>query len=108
MREDSCSFVVGIFVGALLGAATGILVAPRKGEETREQLLQRTKEMHQELQTEADNLREEFSGELKRRAGEALNWSTEMIRKMEQKVKEVEQKLSDMQRKLDEAESETN
>ncbi len=107
VNDDSGQFIVGIFVGALIGAATGVLIAPRKGSETREQVLQQTRKMQQELQAEADSIREEFTSEMKKRAGEALGWSSDLVGKVDEKIKEVEGRLSDMQRQLDEADSET-
>ncbi len=103
MKDGSGNFILGVFLGALVGTAAGMLVAPQKGEETREQIKQKTREMHDEMQAEADNLKEEFTSELKRRAGEALNWSTQMVGKMDHKIQEVEGRLSQMQEKLDES-----
>ena len=37
-------FLVGIFIGSILGAAAGLLLAPSTGEETRVQLMEKGKE----------------------------------------------------------------
>lgn len=37
-------FLVGIFIGSILGAAAGLLLAPSTGEETRAQLMEKGKE----------------------------------------------------------------
>ena len=42
------SFVSGLFIGSLVGAALGVLFAPQAGSETREWLM-RAKKEHQDL-----------------------------------------------------------
>jgi gas vesicle protein len=42
--EKALSFLKGLFLGAIAGAAAGILLAPKSGEETREDLKKLAKE----------------------------------------------------------------
>jgi gas vesicle protein len=42
--DKAFSFIKGLFIGAVAGAAAGVLLAPKSGEETREDLKKMAKE----------------------------------------------------------------
>ncbi|MDP2917128.1 MAG: YtxH domain-containing protein [Dehalococcoidia bacterium] len=66
MERDSLSnFALGLIVGAAIGAAVGLLYAPRSGKETRELLGKRASE----LRDKAEDLREK-AGEYVEKARE--------------------------------------
>ncbi len=45
MSEDYKDFFTGLLVGGLVGAALGILLAPKSGKETREELARKADEL---------------------------------------------------------------
>ena len=51
-------FLSGLFIGGMLGAVIGLLLAPQSGEETRAQLVERGIELRDELQERAAELQE--------------------------------------------------
>ncbi len=51
-ERDSGSFVVGFVIGAVTGVVLGLLFAPRSGEETREILKEKARDIKEQV-TEA-------------------------------------------------------
>jgi gas vesicle protein len=45
MSENSSDLLVGLLFGGLIGAALGILYAPKSGRETRDEIVGKTKEL---------------------------------------------------------------
>lgn len=45
MSMKTGDFLAGVFVGALIGAALGLLFAPEPGEETRERVVERARKL---------------------------------------------------------------
>ncbi len=69
--NDVGSFVVGLAVGALLGAAAALLFAPQSGEETRAQIQQRGIELRDQASAAYEDARhkvEETAQEARTRA----------------------------------------
>lgn len=60
------NFVVGLAVGALLGAGVALLFAPDRGVNTRRKLGRRIRQLRDRGGDSVDALREKFSRELKR------------------------------------------
>jgi gas vesicle protein len=72
-KSDISSFFSGFFVGALIGGATALLLAPQSGEETRTQLRERGIELRDRAEaTYADVLQrvEATTEELRQRTDE--------------------------------------
>lgn len=57
-RGGGLEFLSGLFIGGMLGAVIGLLLAPQSGQETRAQLLERGIELKDELQERAAELQE--------------------------------------------------
>jgi gas vesicle protein len=45
MSMKTGDFLAGVFVGALIGAAVGLLLAPEPGEETRERVIEKARKL---------------------------------------------------------------
>jgi len=45
MSMKAGDFLAGVFVGALIGAALGLLFAPESGEETRERVIEQARKL---------------------------------------------------------------
>lgn len=60
------SFLSGLILGGLFGAALAILVAPESGEELREQIRQRVETVQAEVTKAANERRAELEQELAR------------------------------------------
>ena len=58
------SFLTGILVGGLVGAAVGILLAPASGEEVRSQIQERSKRLRDDIMEVAEARRAELEREL--------------------------------------------
>lgn len=57
-RHDRKKFLAGMFVGGLLGTVAGVLLAPKSGEETREDLKSAAKDAKEKLIDTKDDLKE--------------------------------------------------
>ena len=64
-------FISGIVWGGLVGAAIGMLMAPRSGEETRALLRERSDEFKMQARETADNLREKATETAEQARGRA-------------------------------------
>lgn len=58
MGRQVQSFVAGFVGGALVGAASALLLAPRSGEEVRQHLRERSKVLQEQAQTVAGEVRQ--------------------------------------------------
>ena len=56
-ESDFGTFVVGFFFGALMGTAVGLLFAPQSGEETRDQIHQKSIELTEQATQKAEEAR---------------------------------------------------
>jgi gas vesicle protein len=72
--KEAVSFFAGFFVGALIGGATALLMAPQSGEETRTQIREKSIELK-------DKAEEAYQDALKR-----LETTTEDIRKRTEEI----------------------
>ena len=68
MKNSSAGFLVGLFSGAALGAAIGILYAPEKGSETREKLKEKALDVKSEIEDLKDQIIEMIN-DLKKETG---------------------------------------
>jgi gas vesicle protein len=87
-------FISGMVWGGLIGAAIGMLTAPRSGEETRALLRERSDEFKMQARETADNLREQAeqaktrAGELQQRGRELIDENRERIVRTAEAVKQ--------------------
>jgi gas vesicle protein len=82
-------FISGILWGGLVGAAIGMLAAPRSGEETRALLRERSDEFRTQAKETAGNLREkatETAEQAKERAAKLQQRSREMLEENRERV----------------------
>ena len=66
-------FLGGLITGAALGASLGLLFAPQKGTDTRDQLLDRLKELDTELKDLSEKVKDkglELKDDMRTRIGE--------------------------------------
>lgn len=73
---NALRFLFGMLTGALLGAAAGLLFAPRKGEKTRR--LVKT-EMEDYLHDKVDELKTEWTKQLEKVKTPIINGSKEKV-----------------------------
>ena len=57
-NDDGSSFVMGFFVGGIVGAVVGILLAPRPGSETRATILEQSETLRDRAEELAAKVRE--------------------------------------------------
>lgn len=84
------SFVKGTIFGALVGMVAGVLLAPKSGKETREDLKRKAQSTYQDVNDQLRKLSDEVSGRVdtlkaaaKDLQGEAKEESQELIRRAE-------------------------
>ncbi len=54
------SFIAGITIGAVAGAALGLLLAPEKGEKTRGIIASKSKELKKDLEDQVEHSKEKI------------------------------------------------
>jgi gas vesicle protein len=77
-RGDAAGYLGWFFLGAVVGAAAGILLTPRTGQQARELLLQQGGEVAKKAQ--------EFAAEAQGRAGEWIDKSRELFEEQTQRL----------------------
>src|SRR6185312_10792916 len=89
-REMARSFWKGTLVGAVLGAVAGILLAPKSGKETREDIKRNVKGTYHDFQQRLETMSDEMGGRVenlkaaaKDLKGEAKEESQELVRRAE-------------------------
>lgn len=91
MSERSGDFIKGLVIGGLIGAALGILYAPKSGKETREDIAQKAEEL-------VDKAKEEYEKAVEK-SKMAYESAIKRLKALEisakEKVEEVEGKVSE-------------
>jgi len=92
MAENKCAgdFLAGFMVGALVGAAAALLLAPMSGEETRGMIREKGVELGQradELGIEARKRAEELQAQAKERAEDLQAQAKERAGTLQERVK---------------------
>ncbi len=82
--SDESKFFTGIVIGAIVGAAAGILLAPESGEETRKKIADKTSGLKEEL----DSKFQDISEKIKNLENEALSNFKDKFYDVKGKVKE--------------------
>jgi gas vesicle protein len=91
MSEKCGNFIKGLVVGGLIGAALGILYAPKSGKETRDDIARKT----EELVTKAKEEYEKALEKSKAAYESAVKHLKDMELSAKEKVEEVESKVSE-------------
>lgn len=91
MRNSSGDFVAGFVIGALVGAAATLLLAPQSGEQTRTLIREKSIELGQradELSAEARRRAEELQAEARQRAEMVQTQARERAEMVQTQAKE--------------------
>ncbi|MFH1559862.1 MAG: YtxH domain-containing protein [Chloroflexota bacterium] len=72
--NSGSGFGTGLILGGIIGALAGLLLAPRLGEETRAQVMERTAELR--------HVAEELTAEARERLREAIEEGRTMVSRM--------------------------
>jgi gas vesicle protein len=91
MSERSGDFIKGLVIGGLIGAALGILYAPKSGKETREDIAQKAEELVERAKAEYEKAVEKS----KIAYESAIKRLKELELSAREKVEEVEGKVSE-------------
>jgi len=95
MSEKTNDFLKGVMIGGLIGAAVGILFAPKSGKETREDIARKTEDIIKKAKDEY-----ELAVEKSKMAYEAAIKKAKEIQMMaREKVDDVEEAVSDLTEK---------
>lgn len=95
MSVKTSDFLKGVLVGGLIGAAVGILFAPKSGKETREDIARKTEEIIKKAKDEY-----ELALEKSKMAYEtAIRKAKEIQMMAREKVENVEETVSDLTEK---------
>ena len=93
-------FLSGLILGGLVGAAVGMLYAPKSGEETRSELLDRTSELRgraEDLAEDALKRAQELQKEAKLLQEEAKKWQERGAAALEEQRIRLEQAIEEGQ-----------
>jgi gas vesicle protein len=66
MSENNRDLLVGLLFGGLIGAALGILYAPKSGKETRDEIAGKTKELLGKAEELLGKVKEEYEEAIER------------------------------------------
>ncbi|TMI73786.1 MAG: YtxH domain-containing protein [Bacillati bacterium ANGP1] len=77
VMEDRTGFMAGLIVGAMIGLGLGIMLAPRAGQETRDQLKEKAQEVTERLKSTAADVK----GRVRESAGDVASKVREKIDK---------------------------
>ncbi|MFA6770802.1 MAG: YtxH domain-containing protein [Bacteroidales bacterium] len=95
---------VGLVVGVTAGVITGLLLAPRKGEETRQLIKDRAKKTSERITNEfdetVDRVQDKFRG-YKEDAGEKVEELGKKVDELEERVKKAAQSFKKADSKAD-------
>ena len=95
MSEKTNDFLKGVLIGGLIGAAVGILFAPKSGKETREDIARKTEDIIKKAKDEY-----ELAVEKSKMAYEsAIKKAKEIQMMAREKVDDVEEAVSDLTEK---------
>src|SRR2546430_188045 len=75
--EDRSGFLAGLIVGAMIGLGLGIMLAPRPGQETRDQLKEKAQEVTERLKSTAADV----GGRVRESAGDVASKVREKMEK---------------------------
>src|SRR5207249_9548047 len=75
--EDRSEFLAGLIVGAMIGLGLGIMLAPRPGQETRDQLKEKAQEVTERLKSTAAGV----GGRVRESAGDVASKVREKMEK---------------------------
>ncbi len=101
----SGNFVCGLFLGAIIGSAVGILAAPESGEQTRKKIKDQTEDVldgvNNQFKEYADTLKDQFAT-----ATDGLNekmnqYKTQLENKIQEIQNEVNQDIADLNEELE-------
>ncbi len=91
MMSEESKFLTGIVIGAIVGAAAGILLAPESGEETRKKIADKTSELKEDLETKFQDVSEK----IKNLENEALTGFKDKFYDVKGEIKDQYTHLSD-------------
>jgi gas vesicle protein len=83
--EDSRGFLSGLFYGAVIGTAVGLLMAPRSGIETRQQLRETGVRLRDQVEHTAEEARHKAE-ELQQQSREILEGTKERLERTAEAV----------------------
>ncbi|MBI2264754.1 MAG: YtxH domain-containing protein [Armatimonadetes bacterium] len=89
MNDKATNFLLGLFVGSLVGAAIAILITPQSGEETREMLKTKSQDLKEKVTDLAGQVRDKAT-EL---ASDLREGAEDLYDKSKQKVVETKEQI---------------
>jgi gas vesicle protein len=78
MSNESRTGILGFIAGAAVGAALGVLFAPRSGKETRERIIRKAGDAKDDVEEFIDHAREEW-GKAKGKASDAATMTKDEV-----------------------------
>lgn len=84
MSENNRDLLLGLFIGGLIGAALGILFAPKSGRETRQDIVRKAKEEYEKAKEKSKSA---YDAALKRIKGSEES-AVENLEQIKSKVPE--------------------
>lgn len=97
-ESDFGTFVIGFFFGAVLGGVVGLLFAPQSGEETRDQLRQKSIELSEQASERA----EEARAKAEKILAEAREKIDQVSKELQTRTQELQTRVQELQTQVEE------
>ncbi len=88
-KNTTGTFLLGTLIGSLIGGLTGLLMAPRSGEETQEMIAEKTEDLRLEAEKRIDESRQltlEKYAEARNTVAEWLATGSEILTEKSQEI----------------------
>ncbi len=88
-RKNTGKFVLGTFVGGIIGGITALLMAPQSGEETQSMLLEKGDSWRQEAEKQMNEGREYADGKISEVRNSVAEWLSKGSTLLDEKSEEI-------------------
>src|SRR4051812_40839947 len=96
MAKDKRGFLEGALIGAVIGAVAGVLLAPKSGRETREDIKRKTHEISDATRRKLNSAKDELNDQIKRLKAVASDLKGDLKRESQALLREAENLQADL------------
>ena len=93
--SDNSRLLEGLILGAIVGVAAGMLLAPASGEETQAKIKEKAKGLKDSIDEKIDGIDTEPLNDLKDKFSDIKESASEEYKKVAERVKELEKEIEE-------------